>query len=182
MVEPRTKFTVADYMCTADEVRYQLLDGDLILAPSPTDRHQNLVGSIYFLLRQFAEQASARRIRIAPLDVVLGDNDVTQPDVLFVSNERSEIISEANIQGAPDLVVEVLSPLTEGNDRGYKRDLYGRFGVKEYWLVDPATETIEVLSSSGETLVSFAVFHRTETLLSPLLPELKIDLIPVFGE
>jgi len=182
MVEPRIKLTVVDYMSTPDDSRYQLLDGELVLAPSPTDKHQNVAGNIYFFLRRFASDANVGRIRIAPLDVVLGENDVVQPDVLFVSNERATIITDENIEGAPDLVVEVLSPSTEGRDRGYKCDLYARHGVRECWLVDPAAETVEVLTEVAESFVTAATYRRAQTLVSPLLPGLTIDLDRVFAD
>jgi Uma2 family endonuclease len=182
MVEPRVKLTVADYMATPDDEHYQLLDGELILAPSPTDRHQAIVGNIYFFLRQFVNDAHAGRIRVAPLDVVLAEHDVAQPDILFVSNERRSIITAANIQGAPDLLVEILSPSTQRRDRGYKQDLYARHGVGEYWLVDPEAETVEVLTLTGEEFSPAAIFTKEETLVSPLLPGLAIDLEKVFNE
>ena len=115
------------------------------------------------------------------LDVVLSDYDVAQPDILFVSNERSGLITEANIQGAPDLVVEILSPSTAQYDRGYKRTLYGRHGVREYWLVDPDAETVEVLTESAEGLVLGDTYRRGDTLTSPLLSGLAIELEQIFG-
>jgi Uma2 family endonuclease len=117
----------------------------------------------------------------APLDVVLSNYDVAQPDVLFVSNERSGIITEANVQGAPDLVIEVLSPRTAQYDRGYKRTLYGRFGVREYWLVDPEAEAVEVLTGSDRGLVAHATYRLGDTLASPLLPELDVGIQEIFA-
>jgi Uma2 family endonuclease len=118
---------------------------------------------------------------VSPYDVILSDHDVAQPDVLFISNERSGIITEANVQGAPDLVVEVLSPGTAQYDRGYKRTLYGRFDVQEYWLVDSETETVEVLTASDQGLLPHATYQRDDTLVSPLLPELSVSVQEIFG-
>ena len=181
MVKPRIKFTVADYMTTPDGKRYQLLDGELILAPSPTNKHQAIVGNIFVLLYQFILSNGLGQVWMAPLDVFLTEHDVAQPDILFVSNERAAIITDANIQGAPDLVVEILSPSTQRYDRGYKRTLYSRHGVREYWLVDPEAETVEVLTGGDEGLTLAATYHRDQWLNSPLLPELVIDLETVFG-
>ena len=100
----------------------------------------------------------------APLDVVLSDYDVAQPDILFVSNERASIITEANIQGAPDVVVEVLSPSTAGYDRGYKRVLYGRHGVRECWIVDPDAETVEILVEVEDGLTPLGSYGNTGEL------------------
>ena len=180
MTMPRIKFTVNDYMTTPDDKRCQLLDGELIVAPSPTDRHQEISLSITLALQQFVAANDLGRIRYAPLDVVLSDYDVAQPDILFVSNERSGIITKANIQGAPDLVVEILSPATAQHDRGYKRTLYGRHGIREYWLVDPDAETVEVLTESAEGLVLGDTYRRGDTLTSPLLSGLAIELEQIF--
>ena len=119
---------------------------------------------------------------LAPYDVVLSDYDVAQPDMLFVSNDRSAIVTERNIQGAPDLVVEVLSPGTPRYDRGYKQVLYSRHGVREYWLVDPDAGTVEVLAESGRELAPLATYRRGRTLTSPLLEGLSIDLEQVFRQ
>ena len=101
MVKPRIKYTVSDYMTTPDDKRYQLLDGELILAPSPTDRHQAIVGILFFLLYQYNLATGWGHVRMAPLDVHLSESDITQPDLLLVSNDRASIITTANIQGAP---------------------------------------------------------------------------------
>ena len=181
MTNPRLKFTVADYMNTPDDQRCQLLDGELILAPSPTNKHQTVAGNFFAILRLFVNANRLGRVWIAPFDVALSEHDVVQPDILFVSNQRAAIITEANIQGAPDLVVEVLSPGTAGHDRGYKLDLYSRHGVREYWLVDPDAETVEVLTAGESGLTLHATYRRRQTLASPLLPGLAVDLEEVFS-
>jgi Uma2 family endonuclease len=179
---PHIKFTVDDYMTTPDDKRYQLLDGELILAPSPTDKHQVLVGELFVALHQFITQNNLGKVRVSPYDVVLSNYDVVQPDILFVSNERSDIIVGPNIRGAPDLVVEVLSPSTTRYDRGYKQALYSRHGVREYWLVDPDAEIVEVLTQSDQGLTLVATYHRGETLTSRLLVGLTVDLERVFSQ
>ena len=181
MVKPRIMYTVADYMTTPDDKRYQLLEGELILAPSPTDRHQAILGTLFFLLYQYNLETGSGHVRMAPLDVHLSNYDLAQPDILFVSNDRASIITAANIQGAPDLVVEILSPSTERYDRGYKRTMYARYGVREYWLVDPDAETIEILTESDEGFVTDFIYQRDQILVSPLLPGLSIDLNRVFS-
>ena len=183
MVRPKPwiKFTVKDYMSMPAGERYQLLDGEMILAPSPNIRHQTIVIQLAIELCSFVYANSLGRVWSAPLDVVLSNHDVAQPDILFVSNSRSSIVTEANIQGAPDLVVEILSPGTATYDRGYKQALYSRHGVREYWLVDPDTETVEVLAEGAQTLLLHATHRRGESLTSPLLAGLAIDLEQVFG-
>jgi Uma2 family endonuclease len=182
MTRPKIKFTVADYMTAPEDRRYQLLDGEMIVAPSPTDKHQAVVGEIFVALHQFVAAHSLGLVRIAPYDVVLSNHDVVQPDILFVSNRRSHIVTAANIQGAPDLIVEVLSPGTREYDRGYKRTLYARHGVREYWLVDPDAERVEVLVEGGDAgLTPAAAYGRADTLVSPLLPGLSLNLSRVFS-
>ena len=144
----RTRATYEDYLNTPDEVRYELLDGELVMVPSPGATHQRIVMRIAMALQPYVKRMELGEFFIAPFDVVLWDGDeanVVEPDLLFVSTARAGIITEANVQGAPDLVVEVLSPSTESRDRGYKRELYARHGVGEYWLVDPDARTVTVL-------------------------------------
>ena len=180
--KPRTKLTVADYMNTPDDVRCQLIDGELILAPSPTTRHQRVSVRLFVDLHQFVRMEGLGEACIAPLDVVFPDREVYQPDILFVSNERKGIITEANIQGAPDLVVEILSPSTQRHDRGHKQDVYAERGVREYWIVDPDARTLEVLSAGANGWTPTTTFSAEDVLVSPLLPGLSIDLGQVFAD
>ena len=180
--KPWIKFTVKEYMTTPEDKRYQLLDGELVLAPSPTQRHQAIVAQLFVALRQFVNDNGLGRVWFAPLDVVLSNYDVAQPDILFVSNDRANIITEANIQGAPDLVVEILSPATAEYDRGYKQLLYGRHGTQEYWLVDPDAGTVEVQSITDAGLELHGLYQRGQTLTSPLLEGLSIDLELIFHQ
>ena len=180
--KPKTKLTVADYMNTPDDVRCQLIDGELILAPSPTTRHQAIAIELVSALYQYVRQRSLGVVRFAPLDVVFPDREVYQPDILFVSNERQGIITEANIQGAPDLVVEILSPSSQRYDRGHKQNVYAQRGVLEYWIVDPGARTVEVLSAGAEGWTPTATFSAEDLLASPLLPGLSIDLERVFAD
>ena len=180
--KPKVKLTVADYLETPEGAAYQLMDGELILAAAPNNQHQRVNRSLLLALHRFISDHNLGEVWFAPFDVVLSDHDVVQPDLLFVSHSRDAIITAANIQGAPDLAVEVLSPSTEGYDRGYKRELYARHGVREYWLVDPDLETIEVLTPGNGGFVCYALYNRRETLTSPLLPGLAVALAAIFGE
>ena len=182
MTQPRLKFTVDEYMTVPPpERRFQLLDGEMILVPSPNNKHQTISGILFIPLYQFVSQHSLGEVWYAPLDVILSICDVVQPDILFVSNERVGIVTEANIQGAPDLVVEILSPSTARYDLGYKRVLYSKSGVLEYWIVDPEAETIEVMAAGDRGLATHAFYRRGDTLTSPLLEGLAIGLEQVFG-
>lgn len=180
--KPKLKFTVGDYMSMPEGTRYQLLDGEMILAPSPTLKHQSLLANLHRLVYSFVAEADLGRVWFAPLDVIHSEHDVAQPYLMFVSNERAEIVTQANVQGAPDLVVEILSPSTVGYDQGYKRALYARHGVSECWLVDPDAETVEVLVLGEEGFNAHAVFRIGQTLESPLLDGLSLELEDLFRE
>ncbi|PKB73059.1 MAG: hypothetical protein BZY75_03835 [SAR202 cluster bacterium Io17-Chloro-G7] len=179
---PRLKFTLKDYMSLPGDKWFQLLDGEMILAPSPNSRHQTIAAQLFMVLNHFVRLRNIGRLWFAPLDVILSDHDVAQPDILFVSNERSGIITDANIQGAPDLVVEILSPGTVEYDRGYKRALYGRHGVMEYWIVDPEAETVGVLTLGDQGLSLAATYRRGEMVGSPLLQGISLGVDQVFSE
>ena len=180
--KPRLKFTVKDYMSTPSDKRYQLLDGEMIVAPSPITKHQRVLFSLGRAMHDFVSAGQLGEVFVAPFDVVLSNHDVAQPDILFVSNARSAIITEANIQGAPDLVVEILFAGSAVYDRGYKQALYGRHGVREYWLVDPDAETVEVLTLGEQRLETFASYSRGQTLESLLVVGLSIELDAVFQQ
>ena len=146
MTSTKTKLTYESYLKTPDDERYELLDGELlVMEPAPLTAHQYVLGNLHLAMRIFSDERNLGEVYISPTDVVLSDTDVVQPDLLFVSYERAHIVTRENIQGAPDLIVEVLSPSTAERDRTLKLDLYARHGVKEYWLVDPNAKTVMVL-------------------------------------
>ena len=177
----RTKLTYEDYRNTPDDERYELIDGDLVKLVSPGHAHQRTRMKLGIRMYTFVERRNLGEVYFVPFDVVLSDTDVVQPDLLFVSRERLHIITEDNIQGAPDLAVEILSPSTSARDRGYKRDLYAKHGVKEYWQVDTDAKRITVLSlnAHGDYDV-VAVYGVGQTLASPLLPGFALNLDEIF--
>ena len=180
--QPTFKFTYEDYRTAPPDRRYELLDGDLLLTPAPNLKHQEVQFRLGSRLGQFILERALGKFFFAPCDVVLSDTDVVQPDLLFVSRERRHLLSGGdNVRGAPDLVVEILSPATAHRDRGYKRALYAKHGVQEYWLVDPAAETASILLPLDGELAPAHTFGRNETLRSPLLAGFELDLDDVFS-
>ncbi len=173
-------FTYADYLLTPDDVRYELINGELIMAPAPIPRHQRVSSHFMGLLVPFARDNGLGEIYAAPIDVYLSDTNLVQPDILFISAARAHIITETNIQGAPDLVIEIASPSTQDDDRTVKRELYERFGVLEYWMAYPLTQTVDALRLENGRFVDAGHYGRSETLTTPLLPGLRIDLSKVF--
>ena len=180
--QPVTRLTYEDYCATAEDERCELLDGELIMVAAPNLKHQSVQGNLHFHLRLFITRHPVGKLFIAPCDVVLSDTDVMQPDLLFVSRKREHLLSGGeNVQGAPDLVIEVLAPATADRDRGYKRELYGKHGVREYWLVDPMAETVTIHRQRNGVLAVAHTFSREQTLSSALLPGLDLHLEDVFS-
>ena len=179
---PAVKFTYQDYLHTPDDQRYELLDGELIMAPAPNLGHQRIDTKLGWRLAQFVEEKNLGEVFSAPCDVVLSDTDVVQPDLLFVSHRRAHLLlGGANVLGAPDLVVEILSPSTAGRDRTLKRGLYAKHGVKEYWLIDPDARTVTVLRLGESAFEVEAIYGEGQTLTSPTLAGFTADLNEIFG-
>ena len=174
------KFTYEDYKHTPEDKRYELIDGDLIMVPAPRTAHQRSSRDIGLPLVMFVDENELGEVFLAPTDVVLSNTDVVQPDILFVSRERSHIINELNIRGAPDLVIEVLSPSTAQRDRTLKRTLYALHGVSEYWQADTDAKNVMVLIlEDGEYKVA-GIYGEGQTLESPLLAGFALEIDRVF--
>ncbi len=156
--------------------RYEIIDGELFVTPSPLWRHQNVLTNLLLSLGEFVKKQDLGKVVPAPMDVVLSDYDVVEPDILYISKTRGSIVTDNNVQGAPDLVVEILSESTAKVDRTTKLKLYARYGVAEYWVVDPATCSVEIyrLVSGGYELVS--QLDSSRSLTSPLFPGFSLAL------
>ena len=178
--EQKIKLTYDDYAKTPEDERYELIYGVLILVSAPNIEHQSVQSNTDWHVQRFVRDRDLGRVFNAPTDVVLSEHDVVQPDLVFVSSEREHIITDANIQGAPDLVVEILSPSTASRDWRDKLDLYARHGVAEYWLVDPVSEIVWVFRLVDGTLVQVGMYGVGDTLTSPLLEGFSLELGEVF--
>jgi Uma2 family endonuclease len=144
------KLTYEDLASISDESkRYEILDGDLFVTPSPAIKHQIVSRNLGVLLHAHVRELGLGEVLFAPTDVVLDTHTVVVPDILFVSNARMHVIQPHAIIGAPDLLIEILSPSTADRDRDVKARLYARFGVAHYWVVDAAAHTIDVFEGSG---------------------------------
>ena len=179
-VKPTTGLTYEDYARTPDDERWELLDGELLMVPSPNMAHQATQVKLGSRLNNFVEQGGLGHVFFAPTDVVLSDNNVVQPDLLFVSREREHIMTRANIQGAPDLAVEIRSPSTAERDRTVKRRLYAEHGVKEYWLVDPDAMTVTVLLFGERGFQEVGTYRSGESLESRILEGFSAKLDDIF--
>jgi len=164
-----------------DGRRYELYDGEVSEIPSPILLHQIVLGRLHLALAPYVQKHGGL-VLVAPLDIVLTEFDVVQPDLLLFTREREHLLNLRKVtRHAPDLAIEILSPSTAGNDRGRKMDLLARHGVREYWLVDPEAVAIEVHWLTGTRFALASTAGPSDRVQSPLLPELSIvpgDVIP----
>ena len=179
-VKKPIKFTYEDYLHFPEDKRYEIIDGEVHMVPSPVPYHQMVLGNLYLRLCEFVDKKGIGEVYLAPLDVVLSEIDVVQPDIMFISKERLNIITEKNIQGAPDLIVEIISPTSEYRDRVIKRKLYSKYEVKEYWLVDLEKKEIEVMALGESGLETVKIYKKTDILESLVLKGIKIKLDDIF--
>ncbi len=180
MARAKIKFTYEDYLQLPEDKRYELMEGEFFMVTSPSTGHQNISRNIFRILDAYVRKQGLGEVYYAPLDILLSEENVLQPDILFISKERHHIITEGNIQGAPDLVIEILSPATAERDKGLKQKLYAKFGVQEYWLVDPDKKAVEVMGLAEEGFESTGVYQEEATLDSPLLKGISIDIREIF--
>jgi len=159
---------------------YQLVEGDLYMAPSPDRLHQDILGNLHFILRSHLEKRPSGSVHLSPSDVQLTDLNVYQPDLYYVSRARRGILTEQGAQGAPDLVVEILSPKTAKLDSGVKREIYARSGVEDMWVVDPAARKVSVYRFADAVATPVGTYGVKQKFESPLFPGLKIELSRVF--
>jgi Uma2 family endonuclease len=176
-----TRLTYEDFLLFPDDGRrHELMDGEHYVTPSPDTRHQELVGRLYFEVEAYLRRnRAAGRIFLAPFDVIFSTWDVVEPDLVVIGGDQLEILTTKNVQGAPALVVEILSPGTRTTDERIKRQLFDRGGVREYWLVDPELELITVFRRQADGSFPRAaelMRERQDVLTTPLLPGLEIPL------
>lgn len=180
MIRTKAKKTVADYMSLPQEHGAELIEGELVMSPSPTSRHQRVLRNLSSELTAFLKRTGWGELLFAPMDVILSDDTVVQPDLFVVRRERLAIVKE-RVEGVPDLVVEILSAYAQDRDLLLKRDLYAKHGVKEYWIVDPEARTVEALAWRDGRFELIAIFESKDVLVTPLLPDLSLDLATIWA-
>jgi Uma2 family endonuclease len=179
----RLRFTYEDYLLFPDDGRrHELIGGEHHVSPSPKKNHQRASANLQRCLSPFIHEHQLGFLYSAPFDVILSEEDVVQPDLIFVSRERSSIEQDHGIVGAPDLIVEILSDSTRKTDETIKRKLYEWAGVSEYWVVDPVLETVKAYRLTGDTYERVAELSAEagDRLETPLLPGLTIELARIF--
>ncbi len=183
--KPPAKLTGADYMRLTPPshrgVRYQLIEGELVKMAGANYAHQSFIGETYFSIRSQIGMGGIGEVLTPPFDVYIDEFNTFQPDLLFVSSQRREISSERGVNGAPDLVVEVLSDSTQRRDLNVKLPVYGRNGVREMWAADLRDETVSKYVGDDETLTLEEVYGADDMLTSDVMPGVAIGLGPIFA-
>jgi Uma2 family endonuclease len=178
------KLTYDDFVLFPDDgLRHELIDGEHYVTLSPNTKHQKVLGNMHLLIGTWLRAHPLGEAFLAPFDVVFTPFDVVEPDLLYMSNERAaEILTDANVQGVPELVVEIGSPSTRKRDETVKRLLYERAGVSEYWVVDPELDVIRVYRRDGERFARPAELSAEagDVLTTTLLPGLALQLVDIF--
>ncbi len=179
-VASRKRYSYADFLKFPDDGnRHEIVEGEWITTPAPEVPHQRARRRLGRILDEHAARHGLGEVFFAPLDVVLSPEDVVQPDLIFVSSGRAAVITRKNIQGAPDLVAEVLSPTTASIDRTQRRALYERAGAREYWIADPDARTLEIHEFGAARRVR--IYQEGQSFESSLLPGLAVKLDEVFS-
>lgn len=162
--------------------RYQLIEGDLYMAPAPNRYHQDISRNLEYILLDYLEEHPIGTLYHAPFDVYLDEHNVFQPDILVVLNERRSILTDAGAEGAPDFVVEILSPKTAHLDRDNKRRLYASSGVRELWIIGPDPRTIQVYQLQQDAVRPAATYCEHDIFESALFPALRFDAARIFAQ
>ncbi len=178
-VHSTRKLTYADYVRFPDDrLRHEIIGGVHVVSPSPVTRHQRILGRLHVLLQLHLADHPIGEVFLSPFDVLLSTFDIVVPDLVYLSHERARFLTTKNLQGPPDLVVEILSPGTRRRDRGVKRNLYERAGVAEYWIIDPVADCVIIFRRSGAAFGSPILLEKSRGALldTPLMPGLQIPL------
>ena len=156
----RKKYTYQDYLnLPNDGKRYEVINGELVMTPAPNIFHQTILINLVNELKNFLKKENVGKMLCAPTDVKLINSNVVQPDIIFISQENLNIITENNVEGAPDLIIEILSPGTAYYDLIEKKEIYERFEVKEYWIVDPRKRRVEIYKNVKQ---QFELIQKSE--------------------
>lgn len=185
MARPHTRrppLTYEEYrLLPEDGQRYELMEGDLFVSPAPSTRHQTISRRLQFALMQALELPGRAQIFNAPADVILEETTVVQPDLIIVGAGNSHLVTPRAIEGAPDVVIEIMSPGSIDRDAHLKLRVYERFAIPEYWVVDPDHGFVEVFAWTKEGYRRRDRYDRASTLTCPLFPEVSIPLAPLFA-
>jgi Uma2 family endonuclease len=177
-----TKLTYDDYVLMPDDgQRHELIDGEHYVVPAPALFHQFVSGNIHMALGAYVRAHNLGVLAYAPVDVIFSHESVVQPDLVFVRSEHAALLEQRGILGAPDVVIEILSESSRRYDALTKKRLYERFGVAEYWIVDPVAKAVKVLRLAGTHYETVAELRDNDTLTSLQFPGLELPLATIFA-
>ena len=183
---PGLKLTYEDFVQIPDDgKRHELIDGEHYVTPAPRTRHQVILGNLHLVIASWLETHPLGRVFLSPLDIVMSNTDIVEPDLLYLSNERAATtLTELHVRGVPELLVEIASPGTRKRDDGIKRHLYERAGVTEYWIVHPEVDRVRVYRRDGDAFGRALELSREhgDVLTTPLLPGLELTLARIFRD
>ncbi len=179
-IPEKDNYTYDDYAKLPEGAPYQLIGGQLIMTPSPMPYHQEVLRKLGFKILVFLEKKDLGHLYYAPLDVYFTDSNVYQPDIIFIQKEREEIIGDTKIEGAPDMVIEILSPSTAYYDLRNKFRIYEQCVVAEYWIVDPGLKRIEVFENKEKKFEIYMEAEEKGSISSKILEGFTINLGEVF--
>ncbi len=165
------------------ESRYEIINSELYdMSPTPNSQHQRISRELEFLLISFVKNNKLGEVFDAPMDVILDKRNVVQPDILYVAKENSHIITKKCIEGVPNLVVEIISPSSYYRDQVEKKELYERFGVKEYWIIDPANTVIEIFTLKENKYVLHAFIAEEGKVYSAMLQGFEVNIHDIINQ
>lgn len=176
----KPKATYSDYCKTPEGGKYQLIGGEIIEMPSPTPYHQKILQNLNFYISTFIRKNQLGDTYIAPCDVYFSETETYQPDLLVILNDNLYKVKETRIEGAPDFIAEVLSYSTGYFDIKYKKSVYEKLGVKEYWILDPKDKTIEIFENINQSFSLISELDITNKASSKLLEGFEIELKNIF--
>lgn len=163
-----------------EEKPYQIIDGEVVMTPSPSPFHQDIILNLAEKLRPYIRSKHLGKLLLSPLDISFSDVEVYQPDLAFVRQMRIEGVRKDKIETLPDLVVEVLSPSNAYHDLTHKKEIYAKYGVAEYWIIDPIAETIEILVNESGLYRTEALLRKPALLESGMFPGFSMTVEEVF--
>jgi len=179
-IPPKEVYTYADYALLPEGAPYQLIGGKLVMTPAPTTYHQIISMRLELKFANFVNEKGLGLVLYAPIDVYFEEKETYQPDIIFIAQDRLPIIEPARINGAPDLVVEILSPSTGYYDLKKKARTYAKHGVREYWIADPEDKSIEVYRGQEEKFVLDQWVEEKGKVKSLILEGLEVEIRDIF--
>lgn len=177
--ESAANYTIEDYAALPENAPFELINGKLTFMASPNSTHQNISMNLSALLHFYVKKNQLGKVFAAPMDVYFDKTNVYQPDVLFISEKRKNIIGKF-IQGAPELIVEIVSPSSQNKDELEKLTAYGKFGVQEYWLIHPEKRTIQMFSNKGKEMKKIETLRGKAVLKSKVVTGFEVKLKEIF--